>query len=58
MQTSKQLHLMRSEKAGRVRMLIFLGCFVIFSASPVTVLLDSQFALLTTESCLKAVVLR
>jgi hypothetical protein len=44
---------MRSEKAGRVRMLIFLGCFVIFSASPVTVLLDSQFALLTTESLLK-----
>jgi len=38
---------MRSHTAGRARLLIFFGCFVIFAASPVTVLLDSQFALLT-----------
>jgi hypothetical protein len=44
---------MRSHTAGRVRLLIFFGCFVIFSASPVTVLLDSQFALLTSEGLLK-----
>jgi hypothetical protein len=44
---------MRSHTAGRVRLLIFFGCFVVFSASPVTVLLDSQFALLTAESLLK-----
>lgn len=44
---------MGSQTSGRVRLLIFFGCFVIFSASPVTVLLDSQFALLTSESLLK-----
>ncbi len=44
---------MRLETPGRVRLLIFFACFVIFSASPVTVLLDSQFARLTTESLLK-----
>jgi len=43
----------RCANAGRVRLLVFLFCFVVFSASPVTVLLDSQFALLTTESLLK-----
>jgi hypothetical protein len=44
---------MRLHSAGRVRLLIFFGSFVIFFISPVTVLLDSQFALLTTESLLK-----
>ncbi len=47
------MRLMRSETASRVRLLIFLGCFVVFSASPVTALQDSQFALLTTESLLR-----
>lgn len=45
--------LMRFATPGRVRLLILFACFGIFSASPVTVLLDSQFALLTTESLLK-----
>jgi len=44
---------MSSETAGRVRLLIFFACFVIFFVSPVTVLLDSQFALLTSESLMR-----
>ncbi len=40
--------------SGRARLAIAFGCFVIFSASPVSVLLDSQFALLTTESLLRS----
>ena len=44
---------MRSELAGRVRLLIFFVCFVVFFISPVTVLSDSKFALLTAESLLK-----
>jgi len=44
---------MHLELAGRVRLLIFLGCFVVFFASPVTALSDSKFALLTAESLLK-----
>jgi hypothetical protein len=40
--------------SGRVRLLIFFACFVIFCVSPVTVVEDSRFALLTAESLLKS----
>src|SRR5215469_951648 len=45
--------MIRSKLAGRARLLIFFGCFIIFSFSPVTQLSDSRFTLLTAESLLK-----
>ena len=53
MRTHSSRCLAGSQLRGRVRLLIFFGCFAIFWVSPVTTLSDSRYALLTAESLLK-----